>query len=143
MKSRNKLTEEQIRPKKLKKINEDKNRIDLNFLLKRKKRFVKVSCPACQSKKYKNYLKKNHLSYLICIKCKTFYVSPRPSEKLLEEFYKQSKVYKFFNDYIFPKTEKIRYSLAMNFMPVGISGCGDSIYYYSNDKFLNENEPTN
>tara|TARA_Y100001951_G_C11248245_1_gene244750 strand:+ start:340 stop:969 length:630 start_codon:yes stop_codon:yes gene_type:complete len=41
------------------------------------------------------------------------------------------------------KTEKIRYSLAMNFMPVGISGCGDSIYYYSNDKFLNENEPTN
>ena len=84
MKSRNKLTEEQIRPKKLKKINEDKNRIDLNFLLKRKKRFVKVSCPACQSKKYKKYLKKNHLSYLICTKCNTFYVSPRPSEKLLE-----------------------------------------------------------
>ncbi|MAJ45212.1 MAG: methyltransferase type 11 [Candidatus Marinimicrobia bacterium] len=108
MKSRNKLTEEQIRPKKLKKINEDKNRIDLNFLLKRKNRFVKVSCPACQSKSYKNYLKKNHLSYLICIKCNTYYVSPRPSVKLLEEFYKQSKVYKFFNDYIFPKTEKIR-----------------------------------
>tara|TARA_B100000927_G_scaffold286435_1_gene277931 strand:- start:25 stop:237 length:213 start_codon:yes stop_codon:yes gene_type:complete len=41
------------------------------------------------------------------------------------------------------KTEKIRYSLAMNFMPVGIAGCGDSVYYYSNDKFLNENEPTN
>ena len=108
MKYKNKLTEEQIRPRKLKKINAIKNKIDLNFLLKRKNKFVKVSCPACQSKKSENYLKKNGLNYLICKKCKTFYVSPRPSEKILGEFYKQSAVYKFFNDYIFPHTEKIR-----------------------------------
>ena len=41
------------------------------------------------------------------------------------------------------KTEKTRYSLAMNFMPVGTTGCGDSVYHYSNKKFQNENEPTN
>ena len=108
MKFKNKLTEEQIRPKKLKIINDKKNKTDLNFLLSRKNKFVKVSCPSCSNKKYKNYLIKNKLKYKICTKCKTFYVSPRPSEKLLEEFYKQSVVYKFFNDYIFPKTEKVR-----------------------------------
>ena len=32
------------------------------------------------------------------------------------------------------KTEKTRYSLAMNFMPVGTTGCGDSCYHYSNKK---------
>ena len=41
------------------------------------------------------------------------------------------------------KTEKTRYSLAMNFMPVGTTGCGDSVYHYSNKKFLYENESTN
>ena len=108
MESKNRLTEDQIRPRKLKIINRKKNKEDINFLLSRKKEFLKVSCPACLKKGNKKYLTKNNFKYLICTKCKTFYVSPRPSEKLLGEFYKQSVVYKFFNNYIFPKTEKIR-----------------------------------
>ena len=109
MKSKsNKFTEEQIRPKLLKKKIKKNFNHDLEYLVSRKKSFEKVSCPGCQNKNNKKYLEKNKINYLICTKCKTFFVSPRPSEKLLEEFYKQSKVYEFFNNYIFPQTEKIR-----------------------------------
>ena len=103
-----KLTEEQIRPKLLKKKIRKNFNHDLKYLVSRKKNFEEVNCPGCQNKNNKKYLNKNKINYLICPKCKTFFVSPRPSEKLLEKFYKQSKVYEFFNNYIFPQTEKIR-----------------------------------
>ena len=108
MKSKTKLTEEQIRPKRLKNIMQKHLRSDINYLIINSKKFVKVSCPACQNKKNKKYITKNRFKYLICDKCYTFFLSPRPTKNLLEKFYKQSSVYKFFNDYIFPQTEKNR-----------------------------------
>lgn len=81
---------------------------DVKYLLKRKKFFVKTNCPACNKKKSKYYFTKNGFKYNICNNCRTYFVNPRPSLKLLDSFYKQSKVYEYFNKFIFPQTEKIR-----------------------------------
>ncbi len=108
MKSKSTLSEEQIRPKNLMKKIEKFKIIDQNFLVNRKKNFKKVNCPACNNQKNYFYLKKNGFNYLICRSCKTFFVSPRPTEKILNEFYKSSKVYEFFNKFIFPQTELTR-----------------------------------
>ena len=81
---------------------------DINYLLNKKKFFVKASCPACNKKKYHYYFKKNGFRYCICKNCRTYFVNPRPNLKLLENFYKQSKVYEYFNKFIFPQTEKVR-----------------------------------
>ena len=81
---------------------------DINFLKKNKKNFIKVNCPACDEKKSNFYLEKKTFQYRTCIKCKTFYMSPRPNNKLLEVYYNRSLNIKFWNDYMFPLTDKIR-----------------------------------
>ena len=40
--------------------------------------------------------------------CNTFYINPRPTNTILNKFYNNSKLYKYWNNYIFPSTEKIR-----------------------------------
>jgi len=102
------LKEESIRPISIVKKMHKSTMHDVRYLLKKKKFFVKVNCPACNNKNYNQFLKKRKFNYNICTKCKTFFLNPRPSLKILDNFYKQSKVYEYFNNFIFPQTEKIR-----------------------------------
>ncbi len=100
--------EEEIRPKKL--IDQSKKyfNYDVNFLKKNTKYFYHSNCPACNSKNKKFLFKKNSFKYYNCTKCETIYINPRPSEKLLEKFYKNSKLYEYWNNYIFPASDKVR-----------------------------------
>lgn len=100
--------ENDIRPEKLRKEQQKYVRKDINFLKKNKKNFHKVNCPACNGKKSIFFLEKETFQYRTCTKCKTFYMSPRPNKKLLETFYNHSLNIKFWNDYMFPLTDKIR-----------------------------------
>lgn len=102
------MKEEDIRPQQLVKKMHNSTMHDVNFLLKRKKQFIKSNCPACNNKKNKKYLKKRGLDYSICVRCKTYFVNPRPTLDILDKFYRQSKVYEYFNKFIFPQTEKER-----------------------------------
>jgi 2-polyprenyl-3-methyl-5-hydroxy-6-metoxy-1,4-benzoquinol methylase len=102
------FSEKDIRPEKLMKAAKVFIKNDRKLLLKNKKNFVKVSCPACQSKKEKFFLKKNGFRYSSCDNCLTFYMNPRPTVKILDHFYKNSKNYRFWNKYIFPASEEIR-----------------------------------
>ena len=81
---------------------------DIEWLLERKDNFVRVSCPACGSDRSQTLFHKYGLTYRECDNCETLYISPRPTEKILEEFYKNSKNYAFWAKYIYPQSEKIR-----------------------------------
>ena len=81
---------------------------DIEWLLERKDSFVRVSCPACGSDRSQTLFHKYGLTYRECDNCETLYISPRPTEKILEEFYKNSKNYAFWAKYIYPQSEKIR-----------------------------------
>ena len=82
--------------------------MDREWLLKRKKEFVKVACPACASAQAKIYYEKLGFVYVECRDCATVYVNPRPTAGLLREFYRNSKAYEFWNRNIFPAYEASR-----------------------------------
>ena len=103
------LSEDFIRPYKLySKKKEACVDWDRDFLLARRKHFVKVDCPACSSKKHTLYFEKLDIKYHLCENCGTVFVNPRPSLEILHEFYSQSKNYEFWNKYIFPASEEAR-----------------------------------
>jgi hypothetical protein len=52
---------------------------------------VKVACPGCLNKNSKGVFKKDGFNYCICDKCGSFFVSPRPSDEALRDFYKNSR----------------------------------------------------
>ena len=86
-----KFKEEEIRPKKLIDHSKKYFNIDANFLKRNRKLFIHTSCPACSSKNKDFLFKKNSFRYYNCKVCNTIYITPRASEKLLNEFYRNSK----------------------------------------------------
>jgi 2-polyprenyl-3-methyl-5-hydroxy-6-metoxy-1,4-benzoquinol methylase len=104
----NYLTEEKIRPKRFDRMIEYAYKKDLIWLLKKSKGFRKVNCPACQSKKKKKLFIKNSFKYNTCLTCNTSYISPRPTLKILENFYFRSEGYKAWSKYTFKASEKSR-----------------------------------
>ena len=102
------LKENLIRPEKLKERQLQYIKKDIAFLKKNKKIFIDVNCPSCNEKVNKFFLKKNTFDYKICNYCNTFFMSPRPSIKLLKKFYQTSKNSMFWHKYMFPATDRVR-----------------------------------
>jgi len=101
------VTENDIRPPEFDQLKAITVKQDLDYLLARRSQFVEVFCPACGSQG-EDFFTKHEIVYQECPACRTVFVSPRPSEKLLHEFYSQSKVYEFWNKHIFPASENAR-----------------------------------
>jgi 2-polyprenyl-3-methyl-5-hydroxy-6-metoxy-1,4-benzoquinol methylase/ribosomal protein S27E len=102
------LSEEAIRPAKMM---TDKKRFvdaDRKFLLERRSEWVHVNCPSCRREEHRLFGKKLGFTYVECRNCGTVYTNPRPSQKLIHEFYASSLNYAYWNNHIFPATEKIR-----------------------------------
>ncbi|MFH1462593.1 MAG: class I SAM-dependent methyltransferase [bacterium] len=102
------LSENKIRPDNLSQKQNKLYEEDVKNLLKRKNEFVKVDCPACGKRNFKNWGKKYSLDYAVCNNCQTVFISPRPTPQILDDYYKNSQNYIFWNKYIFPKSEKVR-----------------------------------
>ena len=100
--------EKNIRPDSLMKKADFFFKKDFKYLYSKKNTFIKVNCPACNSKKKVFLFKKNKFTYYSCLKCKTYYLNPRPNAKILQDFYRNSKLYEYWNDHIFPSTENVR-----------------------------------
>jgi len=101
----NALDDKKIRPEKMDNIrarlyNQDLKKID-------KKKLLKINCPVCNSKKYKLWTRKMGFNFVICQKCETLFINPKPNEHDLKEFYKNSKSMVYWNE-IFRETETIR-----------------------------------
>lgn len=103
-----KFKESDIRPDNMVKAQQKYITADRNRLLKHKKNFVIVSCPACGRVSSKHAFEKNGLKYVICPRCETLYVNPRPTAAVLEECYAKSEVYAYWNKHIFPVSETVR-----------------------------------
>ncbi len=108
MASATQLRETEIRPDHLMKDQADRFAADVARLLKHKKQFVKVPCPACGGTEARKAFEKYELDYLECQECATLYVSPRPTPEILEDFYAHSENYAYWNEFIFPASEEAR-----------------------------------
>jgi len=102
------MKEENIRPAKLMERVDVLQVEDRKKLLKKKKGFIKITCPACQSKKHKTLFKKDGFIFVSCESCETVFVNPRPSFFMLAEYYEKAKSWKYWNDKIFPASENSR-----------------------------------
>jgi 2-polyprenyl-3-methyl-5-hydroxy-6-metoxy-1,4-benzoquinol methylase len=100
--------EDDIRPSNLMIDFKNYMKEDIKYINDKKKSFVRVNCPACDSNLFKAKFRKYNMEYCECKKCKTVYINPRPTENILIGFYKQSKSYRYWNDVIFPASEKTR-----------------------------------
>ncbi len=65
-------------------------------------------CPACEAKEKKEAFVKFSLTYQECLKCHTLYVSPRPDDKILNEYYLKSAARIFWRDELSKATDKKR-----------------------------------
>lgn len=81
---------------------------DIKKLQRKKDSFVKVNCPACNSKHYDYEFKKYDFSFQRCKICQTIFMSPRPTSKIMAEYYSNSENYQYWSKYIFPISDKVR-----------------------------------
>ncbi len=102
------MRETDIRPAKFAKKIAYYAREDKKLLKKYKSQFVSVPCPACGSKDFKKAFTKYQILFVACKNCQTVYASPRPTAKILKEYYQKAKNYQYWNKYVFPASEKNR-----------------------------------
>jgi len=81
---------------------------DIGRMLSQRHRFETVCCPACQSNHYQIKFEKYGLTIAECQDCKTLFTNPRPTAAVLDEFYKGSVNYAYWNKHIFPASEDAR-----------------------------------
>jgi Zn ribbon nucleic-acid-binding protein len=73
-----------------------------------KKDLIEISCPACSSKDKKEAFVKYGLTYNECNKCKTLFLSPRPTYEQIKKYYAESKAVDFWYTEIYKHTFKNR-----------------------------------
>jgi len=102
------MREEDIRPDNLIRENIKLHKEDIQALLIHKNKFREISCPACDSKNYRNVFIKKEFTFVICSNCETIFINPRPTPEILADYYATSKSITFWNDKIFPASEEAR-----------------------------------
>lgn len=81
---------------------------DIAKLHARPEEFVAVSCTACGESGGKVAFEKFGFQFKVCSRCRTIYMSPRPSETLMADYYTNSENYAYWAKYIFPASEASR-----------------------------------
>ncbi|EKD29070.1 MAG: 3-demethylubiquinone-9 3-methyltransferase [uncultured bacterium] len=102
------MQEKDIRPESLMNLKIPALKHDIRYLRKKKTQFIKINCPACGLSTCEHWSKKAGFNYEKCLNCRTIFMNPRATEGMLQEFYLQSKNYKFWNKHIFPASENVR-----------------------------------
>ena len=69
---------------------------------------VSCFCPACHSDQSRPAFDKYRLAYHQCLRCSSLFVSPRPSDIVLIDFYRHSDAWTYWREHILPETEEIR-----------------------------------
>jgi 2-polyprenyl-3-methyl-5-hydroxy-6-metoxy-1,4-benzoquinol methylase/Zn ribbon nucleic-acid-binding protein len=102
------LRETDIRPDELMAEQARRYAADVAWLMERRERFVEVACPACEESAHEPHWRKYGLDYRRCLGCGSVYVSPRPDPELLDEYYRSSSNYEYWNTVVFPASEDAR-----------------------------------
>jgi 2-polyprenyl-3-methyl-5-hydroxy-6-metoxy-1,4-benzoquinol methylase len=102
------LRESELCPSALLASQEEAFARDIERLHKRRAEFVAVNCPACGKAAATAAFEKFQFSFVRCNGCRTIYMSPRPSERVMGDYYANSENYAFWAKYIFPASEATR-----------------------------------
>lgn len=103
-----KFTENDIRPLEFEEQKIQAHQDDLKKFLEHKDQFVETACIVCQSKSSHFEYSKYSCQFVKCDNCQMVYMNPRPTEEFLNDFYTHSKLYSFWNQFIFPASAEVR-----------------------------------
>jgi SAM-dependent methyltransferase len=81
---------------------------DIERLHTRSAEFVEVSCPACSGLESNPAFEKYGFAFRSCNRCRTIYMSPRPSPQVMGDYYANSENYAYWAKHIFPASEAAR-----------------------------------
>jgi 2-polyprenyl-3-methyl-5-hydroxy-6-metoxy-1,4-benzoquinol methylase len=81
---------------------------DIKRLQARATEFVEVTCPSCAQVHGSRAFEKYGFAFRRCDDCSTIYMSPRPSEAVMADYYANSENYAYWAKYIFPASEATR-----------------------------------
>ena len=81
-----------IRPENLLKKQREAVKQDIANIVKGRKKFVKVRCPACNGKTSAPVFEKYGFKFVECKGCLTIYNNPRPTYQMLKKYYLNSKM---------------------------------------------------
>jgi 2-polyprenyl-3-methyl-5-hydroxy-6-metoxy-1,4-benzoquinol methylase len=81
---------------------------DIARMHRRAAEFVNVSCPACRGEDSSHAFEKYGFRFRSCNSCRTLYMSPRPSQAVMADYYSNSENYAYWARYIFPASEASR-----------------------------------
>lgn len=102
------LSESELCPDELLKGQEEAFARDIKRLQARADEFVTVNCPACGQVRGDKAFEKYGFTFRRCAVCATIYMTPRPSEAAMADYYANSENYAFWAKYIFPASEAAR-----------------------------------
>ena len=67
-----------------------------------------IPCPGCHSYDHKSSFLKFSMQYVECARCGSLYISPRPDDRSLDEYYSNSEARRFWRDELSKMTKKKR-----------------------------------
>jgi 2-polyprenyl-3-methyl-5-hydroxy-6-metoxy-1,4-benzoquinol methylase len=102
------LSESELCPKALLSGQEAAFARDIKRLQASATEFVAVTCPACGQAHGSRAFEKYGFAFRRCGDCSTIYMSPRPSEAVMADYYANSENYAYWAKYIFPASEVTR-----------------------------------
>jgi 2-polyprenyl-3-methyl-5-hydroxy-6-metoxy-1,4-benzoquinol methylase len=102
------MKEFEIRPRKLFSEYLELSRKDIDIYFSDHSNFVEVICPGCKEDDSKLEFVKHGFSYKKCNICNSLYVSPRPTQKMISDFYKVSESSRFWAEHFYPETADAR-----------------------------------
>lgn len=97
-----------IRPEALNEGKLEALEMDLEWLRERQAQFVETTCPACEGASSRPAFDKFGFRFVGCTECRTVYMSPRAPAALLADFYRDSRLYQYWDKYIFPASRDVR-----------------------------------
>lgn len=102
------LSESELCPPALLRGQEEAFARDVERLRARADEFVHVACPACGADEPQPGLEKWDFTWASCPRCRTLYMTPRPSPEVMGAYYAASENYAYWAEHIFPASEATR-----------------------------------
>jgi 2-polyprenyl-3-methyl-5-hydroxy-6-metoxy-1,4-benzoquinol methylase len=102
------LSEQELCPVELLDAQEAALQRDIERLHARVAEFVLVPCPACAATTSRPRFQKFGFQFVMCRRCDTIYMNPRPSPPVMADYYAKSENYAYWAKHIFPLSEASR-----------------------------------
>lgn len=102
------MKEFEIRPKELFSKYLELSKLDISLFFSDHSNFVEIQCPGCKTSENPVSFVKHGFKYKKCKKCSSLYVSPRPTNEMISDFYRRSESSRFWAEHFYPETAEAR-----------------------------------